>query len=73
MVGNMYQHTKTWHGSVGWTLTRRDGSYCGYVGLAYPCESLEDGYAQALDWLRNYDKKHNIFLVHAFHLEVRYF
>lgn len=64
---------KKWHGSVGWTLTAKDGSYCGYLGLAYPCDSQEDGYAKAIEWLRRPKSKSVGFLIHTFHIDVRYF
>lgn len=43
--------TPQWHGSVGWVLTARDGTYCGRIGSCFPCDSLEDGYRKAIEWL----------------------
>lgn len=63
---------KRWHGSVGFELTgRTDGARCGYIGLAYPCDSQEDGWRKGIEWLRAHKK--TWFLLHTFKLEVRYF
>lgn len=62
-----------WHGSVGFELgDRTDGTHCGYIGLAYPCDSLEDGYQKGLEWLRDFGKK-RFHLLYSWRLEVRYF
>lgn len=62
----------TWHVSVGWVLTGRDGSYCGRVGLCTAAESWEAGWQLALEWLRRRTTEFG-FLVHTFDVEVRYF
>lgn len=66
---------KKWHGSVGVTLTSKDGSYCGYIGLAYPCDSQEDGWAKGLEWLRRHGEQRRLYwyLIQTFKLEVKYF
>lgn len=64
----------SWHGEVGVTLTGRDGSYCGRVGLAFPCDSLEDGWAKAVAWLRQHGRTLEFgFLIHTWDMRVRYF
>lgn len=65
-----------WHCSVGFTLTGKDGSYCGYVGCAIPCESQEDGWEKGLAWLKwqgGVRGSQMDFLVHSFKLDVRFF
>ena len=62
-----------WHGSVGYTLTDRYGTYCGYLGESYPCDSYEDGIKHALAWLRKHIPCLDRFLIHTFKLEVKYF
>lgn len=65
---------RRWHGYVGVDLTgKTDGANCGHIGLAYPCDSYEDGIAKALDWLRNHDAKLHSFLLRTFEINVRYF
>lgn len=63
--------TPQWHGSVGWVLTARDGTYCGRIGSCYPCDSLEDGWRKAIEWLRK--PLINDHLVRTFEISVRYF
>ena len=68
----MYE--KKWHGSVGITLTAKDGTYCGYLGMAYPCSSQEDGWSKGIEWLRKHGRSRSFdFLIHTFKLEVKYF
>lgn len=64
---------KRWHGSVGVTLTAKDGTYCGYLGQAYPCDSQEDGWTKGIEWLRRHGTTRDRFLIHTFKLEVKYF
>jgi len=63
---------RRWHGSVGYTLTGKDGTYCGYVGSAFPCDSQEDGWRKALAWLRRH-RDAGDFLVRTFKIDVRFF
>ncbi len=64
----------SWHCSVGFTLTGKDGAYCGFVGCAIPCSSQEEGWAVGLAWLRTriLNPWQN-YLVCTFKLEVRFF
>lgn len=62
-----------WHGSVSYTLTGRDGIYCGRVGLAYPCDSQEDGWAKGVAWLKESVESCYPWLVRTFELDVRFF
>ena len=64
---------KRWHGSVGVTLTARDGTFCGNVGMSYPCDSQEDGWSKGLDWLRKHGLTRDTYLVHTYWLDVKYF
>lgn len=61
-----------WHGYVGWRLTAKDGTYCGNIGLAFPCDSQEDGWQKAIAWLRK-GRTLETFLVHTFEIKVRFF
>jgi hypothetical protein len=62
-----------WHCSVGYVLTGKDGSYCGRVGCAMPCNSQEDGWRKAIDWLRKGRSTVYPFLIHTFEIDVRFF
>lgn len=64
---------KRWQLSVGWTLTARDGTYCGYVGMADGGESQEDCWNKAIAWLRRSRVRHREFLIYTWKIEVSFF
>lgn len=63
---------RQWHGYVGYTLTGKDGTYCGHIGQAYPCDSQEDGWQKGIKWLRTF-RPLDTFLIKSFQLDVKYF
>lgn len=60
-----------WHGQAGWKLSARDGTYCGLLGSAYPCDSYEDGVEKGLAVLRQIPLDRD--LKRTFYLNVTYF
>lgn len=62
-----------WHLSVGLVLTgRTTGEYCGRIGMAHGAETQEECWQMAIDWLR-LCKPVDIFLLHTWEIDVRYF
>ena len=62
---------KRWHGYVEEVMRDKRGGFCGVVSLSFPCDSQEDGWQIALDWLRS-QKRHS-YLVYTHKIEVRFF